>query len=63
MPVFQCPIEDCGYETPDIEPTVAAALLTIHASVHCTPGGPAQAARIEKVKRPEIRSSGTTEDW
>ena len=25
--------------------------------------GPTQAARVEKVKRPEISSAGTTEDW
>ena len=60
MPTFQCPIEDCEYATPDVEPALAATMQTIHATIH---SGPAQAARIEKVKRPKITSSGTNEDW
>ena len=60
MPTFQYPIEDCEYATPDVEPALAATVLTIHATIH---SGPAQAARIEKVKRPKITSLGTNEDW
>jgi hypothetical protein len=59
MPTIKCPIEGCEYETPDVEPVVAAALITVHATSH----GPTQAARVEKVKRPSISSAGTTEDW
>ena len=48
---------------PDVEPVVGAALITAHAISHQTPGGPTQAARFEKVKRPCISSAGTTEVW
>ena len=41
---------------------IAAALLNAHAMTHQAQG-PAQEARVEKVKRPEISSAGTTEDW
>ena len=63
MPVVQCPIEGCEYKTPDVEPVIAAALITTHATSHRTPSGPSQATRVEKVKRPCISSAGTTEDW
>ena len=62
--MIQCPIEGCPYETPDVEPVVAAALITTHATSHRAPNdGPAQAARVEKVKRPSISLAGTTEEW
>ena len=63
MPEVQCPIEGCEYTTPDVDPVIAAALITAHATSHRAPYGPAQAARVEKVKRPSISSAGTTEDW
>ena len=63
MPVVRCPIEGCEYETPDVDPVVAAALITTHATSHQTPSQPPQAARVKKVKRPSISSAGTTEDW
>ena len=63
MPVVQCPIERCEYATPDVDPVVAAALISAHATSHRAPDGPGQAARIEKVKRPSVSSAGTTEDW
>lgn len=63
MPTVRCPIEGCDYETPDVEPVVAAALITAHVTSHRTPGGPTPAARAEKVKRPSVSSAGTTEDW
>ena len=63
MPIIQCPIEGCGYETPDVEPVIAAALITTHATSHRTPSGSTQTARVEKVKRPNVSSAGTTEDW
>ena len=63
MPVVKCPIEGCEYETPDVDPVIAAALITTHATSHQTPSQPTQTARVEKVKRPSISSAGTTEDW
>ena len=63
MPVVKCPIEGCEYETPDVDPVIAAALITTHATSHQTPSQPMQTARVEKVKRPSILSAGTTEDW
>ena len=63
MPVVKCPIEGCEYETPDVDPVIAAALITTHATSHQAPSQPTQAARVEKVKRPSISSAGTTEDW
>ena len=63
MPVVRCPIEDCEYQTPDVDPVVAAALITTHATVHASPHLATPVAKAEKVKRPCISSSGTTEDW
>ena len=63
MPVVRCPIEDCEYQTPDVDPVVAAALITTHDTVHASPHLATPVAKAEKVKRPCISSSGTTEDW
>ncbi len=64
MPIVKCPIESCEYETPDVDPVVAAALITTHATFHQGPSLPTLSARVEKVKRPSISSAGTTtEDW
>ena len=63
MPVVQCPIEGCDYRTPDVDPVIAAALITAHATSHQAPSQPTQTARVEKVKRPTISSAGTIEDW
>ena len=64
MPAVKCPIEGCEYETPDVDPVIAAALITAHATSHQMPGRPfTQTARVEKVKRPSISPAGTTEDW
>ena len=65
MPVIGCPIDGCDYETPDVDPIVAAALITTHATVHQAGQAPTAAtpARAEKVKRPSISSAGTTEEW
>ncbi len=63
MPAIQCPIEGCEYETPDVDPVVAAALLTTHATTHQTPSASTPTAKVERVKRPSVSSAGTTEDW
>ena len=34
MPIFKCPIDECTYQTEDIDPGVAVAMLTIHNNVH-----------------------------
>ena len=46
-----------------MEPVIAAALITTHATSHHTPNGSTRTARAEKVKRPDISSAGTIEDW
>ena len=58
----ECPIDRCDYETPDVDPVIAAALITAHETSHQTPSQPRQTALVE-VKRPSISSAGTTEDW
>ena len=58
-----CPIEDCEYQTPDVDPVVAAALITTHATAHALPHSVVPAAKAEKVKHPCISSAGTMEDW
>ena len=63
MPVVQCPIEGCDYRTPDVDPVIAAALITTHATSHQAPSQPMQTMRVEKVKGSTVSSAGTTEDW
>ena len=48
---------------PDVDPVVAAALITAHATIHASPHSVMSVAKPEKVKRLCISSSGTTEDW
>lgn len=62
MPVIRCPVDGCEYSTPNQEAVIGAALLNAHATTHQAQR-PIQAARVEKVKRPDISSAGTTEDW
>ena len=62
MPVIKCPVDGCDYSTPDLEAVIGAALLNAHTTTHQA-RGPPQAARVERVKRPDISSAGTTEDW
>ena len=63
MPVVQCSIENCGYQTLDVDPVVAVALITAHATVHALPHSIMPVVRPKKVKYLCISSSGTTEDW
>ena len=46
-----------------MQPVIAAALITTHATSHRTPSGSTQTPRVERVKRPNVSSAGTTEDW
>lgn len=62
MPIVDCPIEGCSYQTPDLGDTIVAALLTTHCTVHTVNLGNS-APKVEKVKRPSISSAGTSEEW
>ena len=60
MPAIACPITGCTYTTPaehSIE--VAVTLLNLHGKDHDSN----PTSRADKVKRPVISSSGTTEEW
>ena len=59
LAVIQCPIEDCEYQTPDLDPGVAAALITTHTTVHASPHSVMPVAKAEKVKHPCISSAGS----
>ena len=56
----QCPYPDCTFSTPEeMNPAIAAVVLSTHAMVHSR----AVKAKPAPVKRPEISSGGTTEGW
>ena len=64
MPSVNCPVPGCNYATPDTEAVIVAALITAHATTHNNPAPAAQGtAKVEKVKRPTIIPSCTSEDW
>ena len=60
MAAVRCPYPDCTYSTPaDLDPAVTAVVLSTHAMSHSR----ASKAKPAPVKRPEISSGGTTENW
>ena len=65
MPAVTCPIPDCGYTTPDLDPAIVAALLTTHSAVHSNVRNTdtATCAKVEKVRRPVITAGSSSEDW
>ena len=65
MPSVTCPIPDCGYTTPDLDPAIVAALLTTHSAIHSNVRNmdTTACAKVEKVRRPVISSGSSTEDW
>lgn len=63
MPTVQCPLEGCDYKTPDVEPVVAAALITTHVTVHHASNRSTPAARAEEIKRASVSSAGTIVEW
>ena len=76
MTVLSCPLENCSFQTDDVEAVGAAAILNIHYLAHATPStnvpptlahaGEIQRvpdAKGEKVKRPIVTSGGTSQDW
>ena len=48
---------------PDMDPMVAAALITTHTTIHASPHSVMPVAKAENVKHLCISSAGTTEDW
>ena len=62
MPQISCPITGCDYKTEDVDPTVAVALINLHATQHAVPAATSP-AKLEKVKRPTVSSAGSSEDW
>ena len=66
MPVLQCPIDSCTYETADVEAVAAAALINLHAVVHQSPSPaatPPQQPRGPKLERPRIKLNASCEEW
>ena len=66
MPTINCPIPDCEYVTEDVDPAIAAVLLTIHNNIHMSAAGSAPAtnyARAPKIARPSISKGSTEELW
>ncbi|XP_028411560.1 uncharacterized protein LOC114534203 isoform X2 [Dendronephthya gigantea] len=64
MPSHRCPYPDCEYETADVEDALAAVLLTVHSNgSHNNNQATTTISKGEKVKRPTISRSGTSEDW
>ena len=66
MPVFQCPIEGCAFQTDDVDTAVAAVLLTIHNNVHLSTPVSSNAGshhRAPKLERPKISSGSSEETW
>lgn len=61
MPKIKCPILDCEYETADLDAAIVASLLTVHNTIHSSNNVPA--VKTEKVQRPSISASGSSEEW
>lgn len=64
MPVIQCPIIGCDYQTDDVDPAVAAALLMVHNNAHLNAPAPARVTpKAPKIQRPSVSRSSTEESW
>ena len=67
MPVIQCPIPDGNYATNDVDPAIAAVLLTVHNNVHVTRSASAGVVstkqRAPKLSRPVINKGSSEEIW
>ncbi len=60
MEAVRCPFPGCTYSTPaGMEPAVTAVILSTHALSHTG----AAKAKPAPIKRPEMTSGGTTENW
>ena len=62
MPVVQYPFKNCGFQMPDLDSVVAAALITAHTIIHASPHSIVPVEKPEEVKRPCISHSGLTEN-
>ena len=65
MPSINCPIDNCPYSTGEVDPAVAAALLTVHNNVHIGVAAQPTAAKQKapKLARPTISAGSNEETW
>ena len=69
MVVLTCPIAECPFQTPDVDPAGAAANLTIHGYTHMhrpapvTPAPATAASKGPKLERPRVHLNCSPEDW
>ena len=63
MPVFNCPLEGCTYETVNCEASVAASLLMIHNNVHLNENANNSKQKPPKIDRPHIGKESSEEVW
>ena len=63
MPAIKCSIPGCDYSTDDVDATIVVQLLQLHQVAHVQLQGSPTSAKVEKVKRPSITISGTSEEW
>ena len=59
----KCPVPvpstACDYQTDDLDAVIVAALITAHSVTHAN----ATSKKVDKLKRPTISTSGTSEEW
>ena len=66
MPAIKCPFPNCEYITGDVDNTLAATLLNIHALTHTATPPPATDTtrqRPPKLDRPKISRGTSEEEW
>ena len=65
MPAISCPVPNCTYTTDDVDAAIVAQLLQLHLVTHTQSTATARAPsiKVDKVRRPTITSSGTSEEW
>lgn len=65
MPSLACPVNGCEYQATNDDAACAAALLTAHTINHRTGVNPpaTNRAQPEKLTRPQIALSSSSEDW
>ena len=59
-----CPVQGCTYKAENADASIVGALLIAHSTTHAAaPRAAAHPAKADKLKRPSIGLSGTTEAW